>query len=87
MNAPDITMTGPQARAVAIAFAEFARTGADVARHEVMVVTHADVYEIIFLPEQAPGGRIRGGKTEAGRETHFRVSRQDFSLLRTHYAR
>ena len=80
-------LSGPAARAVAVGHAQFAETGYAIERFSVEVVTHPDSFEVVFAPEQTPGHPVRGGFTDAGRELHYWVSRQDFSLLRTSYAR
>ena len=87
MTTPEITLPGPQARAIAVAWAEFAKTGGVPAQYEVVVVTHADAFEVIFVPEAPPGRSQRGGETPAGKEIHCWVSRRDFGLQKTTFAR
>lgn len=87
MDTPEITLTGPQARAVAVACGEFDETGAAAELYEVVVVTHADAFEIVFLPEAPAGRSVRGGGTPAGSEIHYWISRRDLSLQRTTFAR
>jgi hypothetical protein len=87
MNASDLTLRGPHARAIAAAYAEFANTGFDVARYQVIVRTGGQTIEVAFVPDQTPGHSVRGGRTEAGREIHYRVSRDEARVLRTSYAR
>lgn len=83
----ELAVSGPQARAIAVAWAEFAKTGGEPARYEVIVATHADAFEVIFVPEAPPGRSLRGGETPAGKEIHYWISRQDFELHRTTFAR
>jgi hypothetical protein len=87
MNPPEITLTGHQARAVAVACGEFDKSGATAENHEVIVATHADAFEVVFLPEAPAGPSVRGGETPAGKEIHYWVSRRDFSLQKTTFAR
>ena len=87
MTTPEIALAGPQARAIAVAWAEFAKTGGVPARYEVIVATHADTFEVIFVPEYRPGSGLRGGETPAGKEIHYWVSRQDFGLQKTTFGR
>ena len=87
MTTPEIALTGPQARAIAVAWAEFAETGGVPARYEVIVATHTDTFEVIFVPEAPPGNGLRGGETPAGKEIHYWVSRQDFGLQKTTFGR
>jgi hypothetical protein len=83
----EVALTGPQARAMAVAWAEFAETGCVPAQYEVIVATHADTFEVIFVPEAPPGSSLRGGETPAGKEIHYWVSRQDFGLQKTTFGR
>jgi hypothetical protein len=87
MTRPEIILTGSQARAIAVAWAEFAKTGGAPAQYEVIVATHAGAFEVIFVPEAPSGGSLRGGETPAGKEIHHWVSREDFGLLKTTFAR
>jgi hypothetical protein len=87
VNTPEITLTGPQARAVAVACGEFGKSGATAQNYEVIVVTHPDSFEVIFLPEAPAGRSLRGGETPAGKEIHYWVSRRDFGLQKTTFAR
>jgi hypothetical protein len=87
MTPPEITLTGPQARAIAVAWAEFAHTGGVPAQYEVLVVTHSATFEVIFVPEQPPGRSVRGGATPAGKEIHYWISREDFGLQKTTFGR
>lgn len=84
--APETVLAGLAARAVAAAWPLFEREGASAARYEVIVVTHADAFEVIFVPAADGGPSVRGGATGAGRELHCWVSR-DGQVLRQHYAR
>jgi hypothetical protein len=86
-HAPDTTLSGQEARAVAVAFQEFAQTGLEIHRHTVIVVRHAASCEVIFVPEPEPGRSERGGRTAAGREVHYQVSLAHGALERTSYAR
>lgn len=86
-SAAETHLPGTMARAIAVACGEFSRTGFDIARFSVIAATHADEFEIVFVPEQAPGRSVRGGRTEAGRETHYWISTHDHALVRTTYAR
>ncbi len=83
----EVALTGPQARAIAVAWAEFTKTGGVPAQYEVIVATHTDTFEVIFVPEAPPGRSLRGGETPAGKEIHYWVSRQDFGLQKTTFAR
>jgi len=87
MSTAEITLSGPQARAIAVAHAEFQKTAYLVEHYEVIVATHDDAFEVIFLPAAAPGRSTRGGETPAGKEIHYWVARRDYALLRTTYAR
>jgi hypothetical protein len=87
MTRPEIALTGPQARAIAVAWAEFAKTGGVPAQYEVIVATHADTFEVIFVPEHPPGSSLRGGETPAGKELHYWLSCQDFGLQKTTFGR
>jgi hypothetical protein len=78
---------GVQARALAVAMAEFAATGYDLTRFDVIVRIEGDQVEVVFVPEQEPGHSVRGGGTVHGRELHYWVSAADATLLRTHFAR
>ncbi len=80
-------LPGTAARAVATAHATFAATGDAIERFDVIVAEHADTYEVIFVPQQTPGHSVRGGRTDAGRERHYWLSKADGALLRTTYAR
>jgi hypothetical protein len=87
MMTTDITVPGPQARAIAVAQAEFQKTAFAIENYQVIVTPHADAFEVTYLPAQPAGRSVRGGETPAGKEIHYWVSRQDFSLLRTSFAR
>jgi hypothetical protein len=87
VRTPEITLTGPQARAIAVAWVEFAKTGGVPAQYEVLVATHSDAIEVIFVPMQPPGRSLRGGETPAGKEIHYWISRQDFVLQKTTFGR
>jgi hypothetical protein len=87
MSRSEITLPGPMARAVAASHAEFTKTGYAIERYEVIVVTHADAFEVVFVPQPAPGEDVVGGYNSAGRELHYWISTRDFSLLRTSYGR
>ena len=88
MSIVEITLPGPQARAVAVSHAEFQKTGYLIEQYEVIVAPHDDAFEVIFLPAAAPGrSSTRGGETPAGKEIHYWVSRRDYAVLRTTYAR
>lgn len=78
---------GVQARALAVAMAEFTKTGYDLTRFEVILRTEADQVEVVFVPEQEPGRCVRGGGTVHGRELHYWVATADARVIRTHYAR
>jgi hypothetical protein len=85
---PEVSISGPQARAIAIAYAEFAKATDHVLdRYEVVVVVRDDAFEVVFVPGPDPGPTIRGGRTSAGPERHFWISRTDYSLLRSSFAR
>jgi hypothetical protein len=84
----ELQMTGPQARAVAVAYAEFARTGADPGHFTVIVTPRPSTIEVIFLPELTPGRTIRGqGATPDERSPQYSISRDGATLLRTTYGR
>lgn len=87
MRLSELVLPGPAACAVAIGHDELVKTGSAVARFEVTVVTHADAFEVIFIPEQDPGQETLGGRTSAGRETHYWIASADLRLLRTTYGR
>ncbi len=87
LSAADIQLPGTLVRAIAVACAEFSRTGFAITRFTVIAATHTDEFEIVFVPEQAPGRTVRGGRTEAGRELHYWISAHDNALVRTDYAR
>ena len=85
---PEITMSGPIARAVARAAAEFQSAGhGAIERFEVIVATDGATCEVIFVPEPDPGASIRGGQSSAGREMHCWISIADGELLRSSFAR
>ena len=87
-GAPETSISGPQVRAIAIAYAEFAKATHHVLdRYEVVVVVCDDAFEVVFVPGPDPGTTIRGGRTSAGPERHVWISRTDYSLLRSTYAR
>jgi hypothetical protein len=83
----ETTMSGTAARAVARATSEFVASGQAVDRFEVVVMRHAESYEVVFVPEPDPGASVRGGQTSAGREMHFWISAADGELLKTSFAR
>jgi hypothetical protein len=87
VTTPEIALTGPQARAIAAAWFEFAKTGGVPAQYEVLVATHSDAIEVIFVPEQPAGHSLRGGETPAGKEIHYWISLQDFELQKTAFGR
>lgn len=87
MKPQETTLAGPQARAIAVGYAEFEKTGFLIEGYEVIVAAHAEAFEIIFLPAAPEGRSVRGGQTPAGKEIHYWISRQDFSLKRTTFAR
>jgi hypothetical protein len=85
---PETSISGPQARAIGIAYAEFAKTTDHVLdRYTVKVVASGDAFEVVFVPGFDPGPTVRGGRTSAGPEMHFWVSRSDYSLLKSSFAR
>ena len=79
---------GPVARAIAVAYAEFALTGDDLNHFTVWLAqSEPGVAEVVFVPDQVPGHSVRGGSTVYGRERHYHVRLDDGSLLRTTYGR
>ena len=86
-KSPDLSISGLQARAIAIAYAEFAKTDRVLDRYMVEVVASGDAFEVVFVPGPDPGPTVRGGRTSAGPEMHFWVSCSDYSLLKSSFAR
>ncbi|MBV8209109.1 MAG: hypothetical protein JO133_03505 [Burkholderiaceae bacterium] len=85
---PETSLPGPQTRAVAVAYAEFAKSSDRlIERYQVLVTTHDDSFEVVFVPDPDPGVTVLGGRTSAGPEMHFWVSRSDYSLLKSSFAR
>ena len=81
-------VSGPVARAIAVAYAEFALTGDDLNHFTVRLAQgERGVAEVVFVPDQVPGHSVRGGSTVYGRERHYHVRLDDGSLLRTTYGR
>ena len=79
---------GLVARAIAVAYAEFALTGDDLNHFTVRLAQNEPgVAEVVFVPDQVPGHSVRGGSTVYGRERHYHVRLDDGSLLRTTYGR
>ncbi len=87
MRLAELTLPGPAAGAIAVSHDEFVKTGSAIGRFDVLVVTHTDAFEVIFVPEQDPGDETLGGRTSAGRETHYWIASADLRLLRTTYGR
>jgi hypothetical protein len=87
MSAAELALPETVLRAIAAGRAEFAKTGYAIERFEIVVRTHAEAFELVFVPEQAPGQSVRGGRTDAGRELHYWLAANDFTLQRTSYAR
>ena len=84
----DRAFPGPGARAIAVAYAEFALTGDDLNHFTVRLAQgEPGVAEVVFVPDQVPGHSVRGGSTVYGRERHYHVRLDDGSLLRTTYGR
>lgn len=80
-------VSGPVARAIAVAYAEFAQTGDDLRRFAVLVKdSEPGVAEVVFTPEWKAGDP-RGGRNEYGFERHYHVRLDDGSLLRATLAR
>ncbi len=78
---------GTLARAIAVAYAEFAQIGDDL-RHFTVSVKDCEpgVAEVVFTPEWKAGDP-RGGRNEYGFERHYHVRLDDGSLLRATLAR
>lgn len=87
--APPLALAAPVsglvARAIAVAYAEFALTGDDL-NHFTVWLTQ-DEPKVVFVPAQVPGHSVRGGSTAYGRERHYHVRLDDSQLLRTTYGR
>jgi hypothetical protein len=80
------SVSGPEARAIAVAYAEFAKSGQDIQHFRVYLDSHPDALEVSFVPEP-DGTGTRGGSNRNGVETHYWVSKKDYQLQRTTLAR
>lgn len=83
----ETTLPGPVARAVAAACAEFALSGQDIANFSVDILPQGDECEVVFVPDAGGSSLPRGGRTPAGRETHYGVQLSTGQLTTRHYAR
>jgi hypothetical protein len=86
-EAAEFELSGPMARAIAAGHAVFAKTGYAIERFEVLVLSHPAAFEVVFVPQPAPGEDVVGGSNSAGRELHYWVDRTDFRVQRTTYGR
>jgi hypothetical protein len=87
MSGAEVHLPGSMAQAIAVACGEFARTGFEIERFTVIAASHADEFEVTFVPQQDPGHETLGGSTSAGRETHYWITKADPRVARTSYGR
>ncbi len=79
---------GSRARALAVAMAEFTKTGYDLTRFEVILRAEADRGGGRLRPRAEPGRSVQSGGTVHGREElHYWVATADARVIRMHYAR
>src|SRR5690242_11182676 len=86
-----VRMTGPELVACSVALAKFKaeETKSDIKNYTVYVSENETTYEVVFVPNSPPSktesGILElhlGGGTVLGREVHYIVSKDSYTIVR-----